>query len=127
MSPTEMRALVDRYIDAYNRMNVDEMLMTVHRDIEFENISGGVVNARTEGIEELKALAQRALSLFSERQQRILSFEPDGSRASASIAFRAVLAMDMPNGPRQGQVLSLSGRSEFEFKDGAICRITDIS
>lgn len=127
MSPTEMRALVDRYIDAYNRMDVDGMLLAVHPDVTFENISGGVVNARTEGIAELKALAQQALSLFSERHQRILSFETDGSRAAASIAFRAVLAVDMPNGPRQGQVMSLSGRSEFEFKEGAICKISDIS
>jgi hypothetical protein len=127
MSPTEMRALVERYIDAYNRMDVDEMLLAVHRDVKFENISGGVVNARTEGIDELKALAQQSLALFAERHQRILSFETDGPGAAASIAFRAVLAMDMPNGLRQGQVMSLSGRSAFEFKDGAICKITDIS
>jgi hypothetical protein len=127
MSPTEMRALVDRYIDAYNRMDVGGMLLGVHRDVKFENISGGAVTARTEGIDELKALAQQSLSLFSERHQRILSFETDGPRAAASIAFRAVLARDMPNGLRQGQVMSLPGRSEFEFKDGAICKITDIS
>ena len=108
-------------------MDVDEMLLAVHRDVKFENTSGGVVNARTEGIDELKALARRSLSLFSERHQSILSFETDGSRAVASVAFRAVLAMDIPNGPGQGQVLSLSGRSEFEFRGGAICKITDIS
>jgi hypothetical protein len=108
-------------------MDVDEMLLAVHRDVTFENISGGVVTARSDGIDELKALAKQSLSLFAERHQGILSFEADGSRAVASIAFRAVLAMDMPNGPRQGQVLSLSGRSEFEFKDGAISKITDIS
>lgn len=101
--------------------------LTVHRDVTFENISGGVVNARAEGIDSLKTLALQSLSLFSERQQSILSFETDGARAFAAITFRAVFAMDIPHGPKQGQVLSLSGRSEFEFKDGAICRITDIS
>jgi hypothetical protein len=122
-----MRALVDRYIDAYNRMDVVEMLQAVHRNVTFENISGGVVTARSDGIDELKALAEQSLSLFDERHQGILSFETDGSRAIASIAFRAVVAVDIPNGPRQGQVLSLTGRSEFEFKDGAIFKIRDIS
>lgn len=127
MSPTEMRALVDRYIEAYNRMDVDAMLLTVHRDVTFENISGGVVNSKTSGIDELKALAQQSLSLFAERHQNILSFETYGSGVVASIAFHAVFAMDILNGPKKGQVLNLSGRSEFEFKDGVISKITDIS
>jgi hypothetical protein len=96
MSPTEMRALVDRYIDAYNRMDVDGMLLVVNRDVKFENISGGVVDASTSGIDELKALAQQSLSLFAERHQDILSFEAHGTRAVASIAFHAVLATDIP-------------------------------
>jgi hypothetical protein len=119
-----MRALVDRYIDAYNRMDVDKMLLTVHPNVEFKNISGGVVNASTSGVAELKALAQQSLSLFSERHQDILSFD---SGAVASIAFRAVVASDLPNGLKKGQVLNLLGRSEFEFRDGAISKITDIS
>jgi len=32
-----MRTLVDRYIDAYNRMDIEEMLLTVHPDVEFKN------------------------------------------------------------------------------------------
>jgi hypothetical protein len=39
---------------------------------------------------------------------------------------RAVVAADLPNGIKKGQVLNLSGRSEFEFQDGAISKITDI-
>jgi hypothetical protein len=34
-----MRALVDKYIDAYNHMDVDEMLLTVHPDVKFKNLS----------------------------------------------------------------------------------------
>jgi hypothetical protein len=50
------------------------MLATVHPDIEFKNISGGTVNATTQGVEELRAFAEQSASLFSERQQSILSF-----------------------------------------------------
>ena len=122
-----MRSLIERYLDAYNRMDVEEMLLTVHPQVEFQNISAGVVNASTSGVAELRALAQQSLSMFSERHQVIESFETHGSCAVASIAFRAVVADDLPNGLKKGQVLSLSGHSEFEFCDGAISKITDIS
>jgi ketosteroid isomerase-like protein len=127
MNSVEMRALVERYIDAYNRTDIAEMLLTVHPDVEFKNISGGIVNASTSGIAEFKALAERSLTLFSERHQDILSFETTGTQAVASIGFRAVVAHDFPNGPKKGQVLEWSGRSEFEFLDGVISKITDIS
>ena len=127
MSPAEMRTLVDRYIDAYNRMDIDKMLLTVHLDVEFKNISGEGVNASANGIAELKVLAEQSLSLFSQRHQDILCFETSGNWAVASIGFRAIVARDLPNGLKKGQVLNLSGRTEFEFRDGAIFKITDIS
>jgi ketosteroid isomerase-like protein len=127
MNSAEMRALVDRYIDAYNRMDIAEMLLTVHPDVEFKNISGGIVNVSSNGIAELKALAEQSVLLFSERHQDILSFESNETKAVASIGFRAVVANDLPNGLKKGQVLNMSGRSEFEFRDGAISKITDIS
>ena len=127
MSHGDIRALVDHYIDAYNRKDIDDMLLGVHPEVEFKNISAGVVNASTNGVAELRTLAQQSLSLFSERHQKIESFEIQGPVAVASIAFRAVVATDLPNGLKKGQVLNLSGRSEFEFQDGAIFKITDIS
>lgn len=127
MSPAGMRAVVERYIDAYNRKDIGGMLETVHPDIEFTNISGGTVSAHATGIADLTALAEQSLPLFSERRQDLLSFETDGSCATASIAFCAVVADDRPNGLKKGQVLQFSGRSECEFRDGSLFRITDIS
>lgn len=127
MNPTEIRALVDHYIDAYNRKDIDDMLLSVHPQVEFKNISAGVVNASTNGVAELRTLAQQSLSLFSERHQKIESFDLRGSVAVATIAFRAVVAADLPNGLKKGQILNLSCRSEFEFQDGTISKITDIS
>lgn len=103
------------------------MLNGLHPQVEFKNISAGVVNASANGVAELKALALQSLSLFSERHQKIESFEIQYPVAVATIAFHAVVATDLPNGLKEGQVLNLSGRSEFEFQDGAISRITDIS
>lgn len=127
MSPDDMRSLVDHYIDAYNRMDVDGMLVGLHPLVEFRNISGGVVTARARGVAEFKALARQSLPLFSERRQVVESFEVRGSSAAASIAFSAVVASDLPNGLKKGQALNVSGRSEFAFQDGALLKITDIS
>lgn len=127
MSPSEIRALVDHYIDSYNRKAIDDMLMNVHPQVEFKNISAGVVNASTHGVTELRTLAQQSLALFSERHQKIESFEIQGHVAVVTIAFHAVVAADLPNGLKKGQVLNLAGCSEFEFQDGAISKITDIS
>lgn len=127
MSPCDIRVLVDHYIDAYNRKDIDDMLLGVHAQVEFKNISAGVVNASTNGVAELRTLAQQSLSLFSERHQKIESFEIQGHVAVATITFCAVVAADLPNGLKKGQVLNLTGRSEFEFQDGTISKITDIS
>jgi hypothetical protein len=108
-------------------MDIPAMLLTVHPDVEFKNISGGCVNASANGIAELRALAEQSLPLFTNRHQDILSFEANEIQAVASIGFCAVVANDLPNGLKKGQVLNLSGSSEFEFSDGAISKITDIS
>jgi len=127
VNSAEMRALVDRYIDAYNRMDIEGMLLTVHPDVKFWNISGGTVNAHANGAEEFRALAEQSKSLFSERRQTVQSFEPKDNTAVASIAFYAVIAQDLPNGWKKGQVLSLAGCSEFAFSGERILTITDIS
>ncbi|MCF2969962.1 hypothetical protein L1047_01970 [Synechococcus sp. Nb3U1] len=79
-------------------MNSAEMLLTLHPDVEFKNISGGIVNASTSGVAEFKELAEQSLLLFSERHQDILAFETTGNLAVASIRFRAFVADDLPNG-----------------------------
>ena len=127
LSSTDIRALVDHYIDTYNSKNIDDMLMSVHPQVEFKNIYAGVVNASTNAVTELRTLAQQSLSLFSEQHQKIELFELQGSVAVAMIAFRAGVAADLPNGMKKGKVLNFSGRSEFEFQDGAVSKITDFS
>lgn len=61
MNPADMRVIVERYIDVYNRKDIGEMLETVHPDIGLSNISGGVVHACTNGLAVRKALKGQAL------------------------------------------------------------------
>jgi hypothetical protein len=47
-------AAIESYIRAYNGFDVEKMLSNLHENIEFENVSNGEVNLRTDGIAEFK-------------------------------------------------------------------------
>lgn len=122
-----MRALIDRYIDAYNRMDVEAMLATMQDEVVFENYTAGVLALRTIGIAELRHLAESSRHLFSMRHQTITTWREDGNHAHASIHFEGVFAVDLPNGVRAGQSMALEGRSEFRQHDGRLIYIADFS
>ncbi|MCZ7615067.1 MAG: hypothetical protein M5T52_16390 [Ignavibacteriaceae bacterium] len=44
------------------------MLAYLHPEIEFKNISNGVENAHTNGIEKFSELANNSINIFSERK-----------------------------------------------------------
>ncbi|WNL46340.1 nuclear transport factor 2 family protein [Dyella sp. BiH032] len=123
-----MRALVDNYLAAYNRMDVSAMLRTMHREVVFENYTKGVLSVRTQGADELRHLAESSLHLFSARRQLITAFrEHGGDAATADILFDGTFAIDLPNGVRAGQSIALTGRSEYRARDGLLVYIADFS
>ena len=122
-----MRALVDRYIDAYNRMDVVAMLATMQDEVVFENYTAGVPSVRTIGIAELRHLAESSRHLFSMRRQTITAWREDGDTAHAGIHFEGIFAVDLPNGVCAGQSIALAGRSEFRQHDGRLIHIADYS
>ena len=122
-----MRALVDRYLDAYNRMDMAAMLATLQDDVVFENHTAGVLSVRTIGIAELRHLAESSRHLFSQRRQTITAWREADGRGHASIHFEGTFAIDLPNGVRAGQSIALEGRSEFRQHDGKLIYIADHS
>jgi ketosteroid isomerase-like protein len=127
MRNDEKRAVVERYIAAYNSFDIDGMMAVIHPDSEFKNMSGGEVNATASGAKEFRQLAERSKDLFTSRKQTITGFEVNSDQASVEIAYEGVLACDLPNGMKAGEALSLNGRSEFTFRDGKIFGLRDIS
>jgi ketosteroid isomerase-like protein len=127
MGGKEMKALVERYIEAYNAFDVEGMLALVDPGVEFKNVSNGAVTAEARGIGALRKLAEQSKTLFASRRQTMTSFKGSDDEAEVAVTFEAVLASDLPNGMRQGQQLRLEGRSEFSFRDGRILRIVDLS
>jgi hypothetical protein len=115
------------YIRAYNAFDVEGMMTAVHEKIHFENIAAGQVNLITLGKEEFRKQAEKAREIFREREQRITRLEVKGDHAEVEITYTGVLAMDLPNGLKAGDRISLQGRSLFWFKDGRIIELKDIS
>ena len=122
-----MRVLIDRYLDAYNRLDVAGMLATLHPQVVFENLAAGRTTVRTVGIEAFRDLAERTLPLFSRRRQTITAYAEREGVAQVAIAFEGVFALDLPNGVRAGQAIALAGRSAFRAHDGLLIHIADHS
>ena len=127
MTADEQRELIDRYILAYNRLDVAGMLALLHPDVEFRNVSGGEVDATASGVEQFGRMAEASTALFSSRRQEVVDLRVEEDRAVVDIRYEGVLAADLPNGMRAGETLRLEGRSEFGFRDGRIDRIADYS
>lgn len=121
------RNYIDEYIEAYNAFDVTSMLQNLHDAIEFNNVSNGVVNVKTEGIEAFRQQAEQAKQFFQTRQQRIKNITFDANTVTVEIDYQAVLAMDLPNGMKKGDEIRLQGKTIFQFQDHKIISITDIS
>lgn len=126
MKDQDKRKLIHRYIEACNPFNIDGMMATVHPDIEFETIAGEEITVSNSGIKEFRQITDQAKQLFTEREQNVTKFDfADSDKVSVEIDYNTVLALDLPNNQKAGDTLRLSGRSEFQFKDGKISSILD--
>jgi len=103
------------------------MLALLAPDVLFENVADGQVTVATRGLAEFRQLAEQSKALFSERKQTITALKFRPASVVASIAWRGVFAIDVPNGPAVGTVIELEGESEFEFSGGRLSRIVDRS
>ena len=127
MKQQEMKDIIDKYIQAYNSFDIDGMLVLMHDDVEFKNISGGNINLTTNGIKELRSAAEQAKSIFESRYQKINKYNFENDTASLEIDYEGVLSKDIPNGLKSGERLKVNEKSVFKFKDGKIVSLLDYS
>jgi hypothetical protein len=121
------KKVIENYIEAYNNHNIDEMLSEMDDNIIFTNISGGKINLQTRGITELRSAAITALEFFRERSQTITNMKFEDDKVEINIVFRAVTAVDFPDGLKAGNAVELQGTSVFKFRNNKITELTDIS
>lgn len=127
MTNDERLAAVKRFIDAYNRFDVEAMLGELSPDVRFTNVSGGSIDLETEGIDAFREQALAAAKIFSEREQTVTGVEFGDETVEVEIAYRATLASDVAGGPRAGDLIELAGRSVYSFAGGKIVGLIDIS
>ena len=99
----------------------------VTEDVIFENISNSGQNMRLDGRDAMGEVARLSINAFSYRRQKIISFIDGGDKASAEVQFEGKAAVDLPNGTKAGEMLTLVGASFFEIRSGLLCRIADYS
>jgi ketosteroid isomerase-like protein len=121
------KKMIEDYVTSYNNFDISGMTENLDKNVVFENISNGKVNLRTEGLEEFNKQAESAKQYFHQRKQTIDSWNFNDLIVSIHIDYKAILAVDLPNGLKSGDTLEMKGISEFEFKNGKIMRISDKS
>ncbi len=121
------KQIVENYITSYNNFDMDGMIADMDENIVFENISNGIVDLRTEGLDQFKKQAKTAMEYFSQRKLTIDEWNFTDSIISITISYEAILAINFPNGLKSGDSIKLKGKSVFEFNKGRIVKITDES
>ena len=121
------KKIIENYIEAYNRFDIDGMLDDLDEKVVFQNITFGHKDLQTNGIEEFRNQADQAKNLFSERTQTITSWAIKNNKISVGINYIGILAVDIPERASAGDTLELNGKSEFTFEEDKIVSIKDIS
>jgi hypothetical protein len=123
----QQKLIIENYVNSYNGFDIDGMAKHMKVNVVFKNISNEKVDLRTEGITEFKKQAESAKQYFKQREQTIESWSFNDQKVTIDIGYKAILAIDLPNGLKAGDTLELKGKSEFEFENGKIKSITDKS
>ena len=122
-----MKELIQTYIKAYNAKDVPAMLALLDDQIVFENVSNSSASLTITSKQEFEQVARQSATYFTERKQIIRFLVLGDAAAAIEIDYQAILAVDLPNGLRAGNQLTLRGASFFEAKNGKLIRISDYS
>src|SRR6476469_381137 len=107
MHEVQREKIIQDYVDAYNHFNIEKMIANLDEAIYFKNISNAVINMAFTGLASFKEQAENAKHLFSKRTQTITSFKHRDHETEIEIIFHAILATDIPNGPKKGDELDI--------------------
>ncbi|WP_164870877.1 nuclear transport factor 2 family protein [Mesobaculum littorinae] len=124
---TSLPDVIETYIDAYNRKDVDGMMACLSDKVVFQNIADGQITAEAAGRETFREMAEFGASAFERRRQTVTNTVTVVDTTLIEVDYSAVVAKDLPNGWKAGQELVFSGASAFRIEDGMIASIIDES
>lgn len=119
----QKRALVNDYIQAYNRMDAVALLETLHPAVRFEHMVDQEVVLQLEGWEAFQQQFETTNALFTVHIQQLTVQEILADSLSATVNFYGKLkpTAELP----EAQELYLTGEAYYEFKDRKIIHIQD--
>ncbi|MAW89338.1 MAG: cytosolic protein [Phyllobacteriaceae bacterium] len=122
MNPDETRALVRRYLDAFNASDHDAMLAVLAEDVVHDINQGG----REIGKDKFRWFNAMMGKHYDETLGDIeIMVNESGSRAAAEFTVRGTyLATAEGLPPASGQTYSLPAAILFDIDDGLISRVT---
>tara|TARA_R110001632_G_scaffold101470_2_gene209125 strand:- start:1433 stop:1810 length:378 start_codon:yes stop_codon:yes gene_type:complete len=119
--------LINMYVNGYNAFNMKKMLLPLHSKIVFENYVKNELKMKLEGIKSFKKQSLKGIDMFSKRKQEILKIDHEEGQATVIVNYSATLKVDVGDKMKKGQVMNMSGKSIFTFKDDRILKIEDYS
>lgn len=125
MNNQQKEALITKYINAYNKKDIDEMLKLVTWDVVFLSVSGDKVNVEIYGKSSFKELMKNSMGLFRKRNMIIKSITFADGKVIVETRLEAVFAANLENGIKKGDKLKVDGYSEFEFRYNLISNIAE--
>ena len=122
MNKTEAEALVGRYLDAFNRGDVDDMLACLHEDVAHDINQGG----REIGREKFRWFMATMNRHYREELSDIVIMADSGGRhAATEFTVRGTYLATAEGLPEAAdQNYSLAAGIFFEIDDGLISRVT---
>jgi len=122
MSEAETRALIERYLDAFNASDWDAMLACLHDDVVHDINQGG----REIGKEKFRWFNADTARHYDERLADIVVMVADGGvRAAAEFTVHGTYNTTAEGLPEaSGQSYTLPAGIFFEIDDGLISRVT---
>lgn len=125
MEHQKEKTIIAHYIESYNNFDVQGMISDLDQHVIFENSTNGKVDLQLIGKDVFEQHAEKVKQYFRARNQKIVSWHFEKNLIRLDIQYSAVLAMDLSNELKAGDVLELSGKSEFVIEEGKIKSIRD--
>ncbi|MGS4343993.1 nuclear transport factor 2 family protein [Myroides odoratus] len=125
MEHQKQKTIIAHYIESYNNFDVQGMIRDLDQNVIFENSTNGKVDLQLIGKDVFEQHAEKVKQYFSTRNQKIVAWQVEKKLIRLDIQYSAVLAIDLSNELKAGDVLELSGKSEFVIEEGKIKSIRD--
>lgn len=119
-------AIIQSYIDAYNRKDAAALVACVDDDVVFENVSNSGQSRKIEGRAAFADLAEQAATMFTTRHQAVTNAVVDGDRVAIEVDWTGTPAVDLKH-MKAGEPIAMRGASFMTIRDSLLTRIVDLS